>query len=195
MLCCCQSFHNPPHCLILPAVLRLLREASHLPNKPSTRTPDTHSLKKGLLSCRHVEMLRDDMSLQKKEMQTARADIGNATAVTANIDGRFHMLESEMRSLWKKVTDDHDKAAADKPSPIMPVRIPPGHPFTVVDSCTLVHYSDGFLVVHPECLLLWCHCCSRSWRMRESISVSFNVALFPSFMVCLPNSSMQTHLP
>ena len=69
-------------------------------------------------------MLRDNMNLQKKEMQTARADIGDAVAVTANIDGRFHMLESEMRGLWKKMTDEQaarDKAAADKPFPVMPV--------------------------------------------------------------------------
>ena len=80
-------------------------------------------------------MLRDSMSLQKKELQTTRADISDAVAVTANIDGRFRMLESELRSLWKKITDDqatHDKAAADKPSPIMPVRIFHGPSYTVL---------------------------------------------------------------
>ena len=72
-------------------------------------------------------MLRDDMSVQKKEMQSARADIGDAAAVTANIDSRFHMLESQMQDLLKKVTDDqaaHDKAAADMPAPVMPVSNP-----------------------------------------------------------------------
>ena len=93
-------------------------------------------------------MLRDNMSLQKKEMQTARADIGDAAAVTANIDGRFHMLESEMHSVWKKITDDQvarDKAAADKPTPTMPVRIPHGHSHSL--SQRLLHTStrgDGF---------------------------------------------------
>lgn len=93
-------------------------------------------------------MLRDNMSLQKKEMQTARADIGDAAAVTANIDGRFHMLESEMHSVWKKITDDQvarDKAAADKPTPTMPVRIPHGHSHSL--SQRLLHtstHSDGF---------------------------------------------------
>ena len=93
-------------------------------------------------------MLRDNMSLQKKEMQTARADIGDAVAVTANIDGRFHMLESEMHSVWKKITNDQvarDKAAADKPTPTMPVRIPHGHSHSL--SQRLLHTStrgDGF---------------------------------------------------
>ena len=94
-------------------------------------------------------MLRDNMSLQKKEMQTARADIGDAVAVTANIDGRFHMLQSEMRSLWKKITDEQvarDKAAADKPIPIMPVSIPPGHSCTVTDS----QYTSA-----PQQWILW----------------------------------------
>lgn len=82
-------------------------------------------------------MLRDDMSLQKKEMQSARADIGDAVAVTANIDSRFHMLESQMQSLLKKITEDqaaHDKAAADKSSPVMPVSDP-------ADPCPYMHVA------------------------------------------------------
>ena len=91
--------------------------------------PNTHERKNGVLRYRHVEMLRDDMSLQKKEAQSARADISDAVAVTANIDGRFLMLESQMQGLLKKVTDDlaaHDKAAADRPSPVIPVSKPAG---------------------------------------------------------------------
>ncbi|DBA75369.1 TPA: hypothetical protein ACH3X1_010636 [Trebouxia sp. C0004] len=61
----------------------------------------------------HVEMLRDDMSLLKKEMQTSHADISSAVSITSNIDGRFHMLESEMHGYWKKMKDD-ESAKADK---------------------------------------------------------------------------------
>ncbi len=70
------------------------------------------------LLCRHVEMLRDDMSLLKKEMQTSHADITGVVSITTNIDARFHMLESEMHGFWKKMKDDEtakaDKAAAAK---------------------------------------------------------------------------------
>lgn len=75
---------------------------------------DTHDC--NTLLCRHVEMLRDDMSLLKKEMQTTHADLSGAVSITSNIDSRFHMLESEMHSVWKKMKDDEtakaDKAAA-----------------------------------------------------------------------------------
>lgn len=70
-------------------------------------------------------MLRDDMGLQKKEMQTARADISNAATVTSNLDGRFQLLDGELRGLSKKLTDHQaarDKAAANKSSSVMPVR-------------------------------------------------------------------------
>lgn len=39
------------------------------------------------------------------------------------------MLEGQMQGLMEKVTDDqaaHDKAAADRPSPVMPVSNPAG---------------------------------------------------------------------
>lgn len=52
-----------------------------------TTNPNTHEHKNGVWRYRHVEMLRDDMSLQKKEMQSAHADIGDAVAVTANTAG------------------------------------------------------------------------------------------------------------
>lgn len=70
-------------------------------------------------------MLRDDMGLLKKEMQTTCADLSDAAAITSNVDARFHMLESELRGLWKKITDAEaarEKAAASKPLAIMPVR-------------------------------------------------------------------------
>ncbi len=73
-------------------------------------------------------MLRDDMSLLKKEMQTSHADISGAVSITTNIDGRFHMLESEMHGFWKKMKDDEtakadkvDKAAAAKAQSSFPV--------------------------------------------------------------------------
>lgn len=118
-------------------------------------------------------MLRDNMSLQKKEMQTARADIGDAVAVTANIDGRFHMLESEMHSVWKQITDDQaarDKAAADKQSPIMPVRIPHGHSqsLRVIDCHTLPHTVMGSDVVH-SCLFVGTMSLVRLLMMRMEI--------------------------
>ena len=69
-------------------------------------------------------MLRDDVGLKKKDMQTTRSDLGSATAVASDMSGRLHLLESEMRSLRKKIADDEaarDKAAADKSLPVMPV--------------------------------------------------------------------------
>lgn len=153
-------------------------------NQVTTTKPNTHLESKGIRLYRHVEMLRDSMSLQKKEMQTARADIGDAVAMTANIDSGFQMLESEMHSLWKKVTDGqaaHDEAAADKPSPIMPVRI-----FMVtvtqIHTVTYVHsYVPQWWVYIHECLLVWCHWCSCSWRNSEAKSISSLLqSLFPS---------------
>ncbi|KAL0045300.1 hypothetical protein WJX82_003127 [Trebouxia sp. C0006] len=76
----------------------------------------------------HVEMLRDDISLLKKEMQTSHADISGAVSITTNIDGRFHMLEREMHGFWKKMKDDKtakadkaDKAAAARSQSSSPV--------------------------------------------------------------------------
>ncbi|DBA81250.1 TPA: hypothetical protein ACH3X2_006877 [Trebouxia sp. C0005] len=73
----------------------------------------------------HVEMLRDDMSLLKKEMQTTHADLSSAVSISSNIDGRFHMLESEMHSFWKKVKDDEtakaEEAAATRSQSSSPV--------------------------------------------------------------------------
>ena len=94
---------------------------------------------------RHVEMLRDDMSLQKKEMQTARADISNTAAITASIEGRCHMLDSELNGLSKKLAEHQaarDKAAASKPAPVMQVRRCDDHIYIYNDwfcesSCTV----------------------------------------------------------
>lgn len=70
-------------------------------------------------------MLRDDMSLLKKEMQTTHADLSSAVSITSNIDGRFHMLESEMHGFWKKMKDDEtakaEKAAAARSQSSSPV--------------------------------------------------------------------------
>ncbi|KAL3134087.1 hypothetical protein ABBQ32_008511 [Trebouxia sp. C0010 RCD-2024] len=92
----------------------------------------------------HVEMLRDDMSLQKKEMQTARADISNAAIVTSTLDGRFQVLDGELRGLSKKLTNHQaarDKDAANKPSSVVPVIMgKPGDKVsgaTVADLCVL----------------------------------------------------------
>lgn len=56
--------------------------------------------------CSHVEMLRDDMGILKKEVVEARGQMVQATNVTDNIDGRFHLLESEMSGVQKKLQDD-----------------------------------------------------------------------------------------
>lgn len=99
--------------------------------------------KPGYLAYRHVEMLRDDMSLQKKEMQTARADISNAVAAASSIDGRVQLLEGEMRSLSKKLTGNQaarDKAAAANKLPaVMPV---------CNSDCHKRTYSDWY---HAQC--------------------------------------------
>ena len=50
-------------------------------------------------------MLRDDMGMLKKELQATRAQVGDAVAITDKIDTRFHMLESEMRGMWKQIKD------------------------------------------------------------------------------------------
>ena len=64
-------------------------------------------------------MLRDDMGLLKKEMQGIHAEISDAVSVTSNIDSRFHLLESELRGLWKQVKTD-EAARADNPVAAMP---------------------------------------------------------------------------
>lgn len=64
-------------------------------------------------------MLRDDMGLLKKEMKVTHAEISDAVSVTSNIDSRFHLLESELRGLWKQVKID-EAARADNPVAAMP---------------------------------------------------------------------------
>ena len=51
-------------------------------------------------------MLRDDMGILKKELMETRGQVVEASSVTGDIDGRFHMLESEMSGVWKKLQDD-----------------------------------------------------------------------------------------
>ena len=84
-------------------------------------------------------MLRDDMSLLKKEMQTTHADVSGAVSVTSNIDGQFHMLESEMHGFWKKMKDDEaaeaEKAAAATSQSTSPVSLAPLFSITITNSC------------------------------------------------------------
>ena len=58
-------------------------------------------------------MLRDDMGILKKEMQSTRAEVSDAITITGNIDSRFHTLESEMRGFWAKMKDDETARADD----------------------------------------------------------------------------------
>lgn len=51
-------------------------------------------------------MLRDDMSILKKELMEARGQVVEAASITGNIDGRFHLLESEMSGVWKRLEGD-----------------------------------------------------------------------------------------
>ena len=115
------------------------------------------------LLCRHVEMLRDDMGLPKKEMQTTHADISSAVSVTSNIDGRFHMLESEMHGFWKKMKDDEaakaEKAAAATSQSTSPVSLAPLLSITVTKCCEpsqsrpVVLLTDTSLCTVPHCLV------------------------------------------
>ena len=84
-------------------------------------------------------MLRDDMSLLKKEMQTTHADLSSAVSISSNIDGRFHMLESEMHSFWKKVKDDEtakaEEAAATRSQSSSPVSHAPLLSIVITNHC------------------------------------------------------------
>jgi len=115
------------------------------------------------LLCRHVEMLRDDISLLKKEMQTSHADISGAVSITTNIDGRFHMLESEMHGFWKKMKDDEtakaDKAAAARSQSSSPVSSTPLLSIITTNVCEpsqfrpLVLPTDTSLCTVPRCFV------------------------------------------
>ena len=63
---------------------------------------------------RHVEMLRDDMSILMTEPLEARRQVTEATSITRNIDGRFHMLESEMSGVWKKLQEEATRPRSGK---------------------------------------------------------------------------------
>lgn len=65
---------------------------------------------------RHVEILRDDMSILRKELLEARSRVTEATSITGNIDGRFHMLESEMSGVWKKLQEEAIRPRSGKGS-------------------------------------------------------------------------------
>jgi len=122
---------------------------------------DTHDC--NMLLCRHVEMLRDDMSLLKKEMQTSHADISGAVSITTNIDGRFHMLESEMHGFWKKMKDDEtakaDKAAAARSQSSSPVSHAPLLSIMTTNVCEpsqrrpVVLPPDSSLCTVPHCFV------------------------------------------
>lgn len=115
------------------------------------------------LLCRHVEMLRDDMSLLKKEMQTSHADISGAVSITTNIDARFHMLESEMHGFWKKMKDDEtakaDKAAAARAQSSSPVSHAPLLFVIITNECEssqcrpVVLPTDMPLCTVPRCFV------------------------------------------
>ena len=69
---------------------------------------------KGVQLYRHVEMLRDDMGILKKELLQARGQVAEATSITGNIDGRFHLLESEMSGVWKKLQEEAIRPRSNK---------------------------------------------------------------------------------
>lgn len=62
-------------------------------------------------------MLRDDMGIVKKELIEARGQVVEATSITGNIDGRFHLLESEMNGVWKRLQDEAVGPRSGKGSP------------------------------------------------------------------------------
>ena len=111
-------------------------------------------------------MLRDDISLLKKEMQTSHADISGAVSITTNIDARFHMLESEMHGFWKKMKDDEtakadkaDKAAAARSQSSSPVSSTPLLSIITTNVCEpsefrpLVLPTDTSLCTVPRCFV------------------------------------------